>query len=220
MTDTAYKEQRLWEPEAYRPSLGPVVVTVAIATAILAILFLLYALWGVHQIRRALIDETRRNGVALLESFSLAAQYSVAASVLTDRLEWDNLSARARLAGVAAHAGTMTPEDLARLSEVSEADGITVWERGRSLASYPDDLQSVLEEQTPSFEQAWEAEEFTLTPFRLADTASNNEWTGAGSPTPWGAIIAWERLPLSESKPSWSGIGLLIQEIGRRSNID
>lgn len=220
MTDTAYREQRLWQPEVDRPRLGRVVVTVAVATAILAILFLLYALWGIHQIRRALIDETRRNGIALLESLSLAAQYSVATSVLTDRLEWDNLSARARLAGAVARQGTMTSDELSHLSEVSEADGITVWARDQVPVSYPEDLQAVLEEQTFSFEQAWEAGEFTLTPFRLADTVSQNEWTGAGFPTPWGAVIAWERLPLSESKPSWSGIGLLIQEIGRRSDID
>ncbi len=201
------------------PRLGRTVVTIAAATGILAVVFLLYAFWGVNRIKHALIDETRRNGVALLESFSLAAQYSVAASALTDRLEWDNLAARSRLAGAVARPSSTTPDELAQLAEVSEADGISLWEHGGSPVSYPVSLHLLIAAQSSSITAIWESGEALLTPFRLIDSVADCEWVGAGAPTQWGAVIAWERQLRSESKPSWSGVGTLIQEIGRRADI-
>ncbi len=220
MNNTSHKEQRLREKDRGRRRMAPMVLTAAIGSAILVVLFVMYAFWGVRQIHRALIDETRRDGIALLESLSMAAQYSVAASELTNRLEWENLSSRARLAGAVAAPADLSPDSLTRLVERSETDGVTVWRRDNVPISYPPELAALLATHPDSLQEAWEAEDFSLTPFQLSDTVRDEVWTGAGAPTSWGAIVAWQRLPRSESKPAWSGIGVLIQEIARRSQID
>jgi hypothetical protein len=72
-----------------------IVATVALSAIVFVVLFLAWALWGIRTIRRTLVAEAERNAVALMESLSLAAQYSVAAGSLVDQLERETRADRA-----------------------------------------------------------------------------------------------------------------------------
>lgn len=220
MQGTEPNRDQLWRPDStVRSSRSPVIVTVAISAVVLIVLFLLYALWGVRAIRSALIVESERNGVALLESILLASQYSITASVLTDQLEWENLATRARLAAEKASQAHVTETDLARLVDLSDADGVTVWNSG-GLHSYPDVLDTVVATAADMQTFPGEPGVAAVFPFELTDSIRGGTWNGAGVATDWGGVAIWRWIPAEADKPSWSGIGVLLQEIGRRSDIN
>lgn len=211
----------LWTAgEMPQRSSGPVIATVSISAIVLIVLFILYAIWGVRAIRRTLIAESERNAVALLESILLASQYSITASGLTDQLEWENLATRARIAAARAPVPPLTDDELRELADLSDADGVTVWMRG-NVRSYPPDLDTVVAEHPDLLGQQWDSMDREARSFEVYDTILGSTWRGAGISTSqgWGVAI-WEYISAEMNTPSWSGIGVLIQEIGRRSDVN
>lgn len=221
MQESEDKSQPVWLHQDTRRRLrGPVVATVGISAAVLAVLFVLYALYGVRAIRRTLIDEARRSGVAMLESTLLAAQYSVTTSSLMEQLDRENLATRARLAAAYVASGSMNFNDLQALADVSEADGITIWRRGEAPASFPGRLIPWVEREPSVRDYEWDPDNLAAVQFDLVDTLTGDKWQGEGVATDWGGLAVWQWIPGVEDKPAWSGIGVLIQQIGRRSEIN
>ncbi len=210
----------LWMPSERptRPS-GPVIATVSISAIVLIVLFLLYAVWGVRAIRRTLIAETERNAVALLESILLASQYSITASGLTEQLEWENLATRARIAAARAPSISAQDSELQELADVSDAEGVTVWTNSR-MHSYPPALDTLVSNDPFLRDQEWEPSDRDARSFELDDASTGSTWRGAGISTPRGGVAIWEYISAELNTPSWSGIGVLIQEIGRRSDVN
>lgn len=221
MQEPDEQPQPVWLQQDTRRRLrGPVVATVGISAAVLAVLFVAYALYGVRAIRQTLIDEARRNGVAMLESTLLAAQYSVTTSSLMEQLDRENLATRARLAAAHVNADSLAHLELASLADVSDADGVTIWINEAPPTSYPDELVPLVDGDPTIRDYEWDASSMMSVQFDVVDTTTGDNWQGAGISTDWGGIVIWQFVPAGENKPAWAGIGVLIQQIGRRSEIN
>lgn len=210
-------KDRVWaQSDARARPWGPALLTTIIAASVLIILFVLYALWGVRAIRKTLIAETERNGIALVESILLASDYSVTTAVLSERLAWENLATRARLAA----AKSVNVGKPGELMKIGEADGIVILRDGQVPHIDPpplaDLLHSILDDLTVL--AAVEGDE--VGSFEFVEPLTGNEWIGAAVPLDDGVLILWEHKSAAENVPAWSGIGLLIREIGQRSEIN
>jgi two-component system sensor histidine kinase HydH len=212
--------QAVWPQMDTRHRWGRVGVTVAIGVAVFAVLLVLYALWGVRTIRRTLIAEAERDGIALVESILLASQYSVTASLLTEQLSWENLATRARLAAAHFEGDADDPDSLLALMDLAEAQGVTIWRTDHGPVSYPDELQASIQTDPDVADYAWTSDELAAVPFELTDTLTGDQWIGAGVSTAWGGLAIWQWIEGSQNRPAWSGIGTLIREIGQRSEIN
>ncbi|MEW5874961.1 MAG: ATP-binding protein [Candidatus Zixiibacteriota bacterium] len=210
-------KERVWaQREAPTRRWGPALVTTGIAASVLVVLFILYAVWGVRAIRGTLIAESERNGIALVESILLASEYSVEAALLTDRLAWENLATRARL--TATHVDENL--DLTSLMRIGDAEGIALWRGGGPAEITPPELARLVEADPLFADPEWNPENPLVGSFLLEDSISGDEWIGAGLSTAGGGLIIWELQRASENLPAWSSIGQLIQQIGRRSDIN
>ena len=215
------KLQPIWPQKDTRRNVrGAVIATVGLSAAVLMVLFVVYAFWGVRAIRQTLINEARRDGIAMLESMLLAAQYSVTTSSLMEQLDRENLATRARLAAAHLASGAMNNDNLPELADISEADGVTIWRNGQASVSYPEELLPWVEAEPSVRDFTWEANNLATVQFELVDTVTADKWLGAGIATEWGGLAIWQWIPGIEDRPAWSGIGVLIQQIGKRSEIN
>lgn len=195
----------------------PIVATVGIISLAVALLFLTWATLGVRSMRRALVAETERQSLALLQSLILASQYSLATGTLIDRLERETQAERARTLIEQAGVAATDTRTLTSLAAALDVDGISMW-FGETVTSSPAGLDSLIAADPSLGPDAWlQSDEAVI--LEMQDSLDQVRWTGVGFVVRGGAAALWS-LSRPGSVASISGVGELIQEIGRQSGIN
>jgi PAS domain S-box-containing protein len=195
----------------------PIVATIGVIGLILALLFLTWATLGVRSMRQALVAETERQSLALLQSLILASQYSLATGTLVERLERETQAERARTLLEQLAPARIDRRALASLAATLDVDGISVWTGGEVVAA-PEDLSHLIAADASLHPDAWMQTDETVS-LQLRDSLEQVRWHGIGFLSRGGAVALWN-LPRPGSAASISGVGELIQEIGRQSGIN
>ena len=196
------------------------VATVAAFGLILALLFSIWATVGIRSMRRALVAETERQSLALLQSLILASQYSLATGGLLERRERETLAERVRALLERDNQQVIEPGYLASLAALLDADGLTIWFDG-SAVSTPADLLSDINSESEIDPANWSAAaDEDAVSLSLADSSSGRLWDGVGFATKLGPAVVWKAPRTSGPPSAIGGIGELIQEIGRQSGIN
>lgn len=207
-------------PPGDRPRLGPIVATVSLSALVLAVLFSVWTVWGIRAMRSTLVDEARRNALALVESLILASQFSVATGALVAHLEVDAQATRARFLAALIDPQNPLSSDLATLARRSEVAGVTVWATGRDPQVFPPELAGLIGSDRSVGEYDWSSESAPAVEFHLHDSVAAEVWDGTGVPTAWGAVAVWRRAETDLAEPSYGGIGELIQQIASKSDVN
>ncbi len=200
-----------------RPRWRPIAATATAISLVLAILFALWATVGIRAMRRALVRESERQTLALLQSLVLASQYSLATGTLVDQMERNTIADRAR-PYTDSFEDLLDPRRRDELLVASEAAGVTLW-RGDSLAyGFPDELADMASHDEELRNHSWGEEEDAVR-LLVSDSATKISWRGTGIPTTWGGLAVWEKQAPANAPAVLGGVGELIQEIGRQSGV-
>ncbi len=204
-------------PDARR-RLRRLVVVIAVAGLVLSILFLLWATVGVRSVRNALVEETERLSLALLESLILASQYSLATGTLVNQLEQETLAERTRTLLQVYPDGGIGATELDSMSSRLDADALSLriddaWISSDtdvpiSMATAGVDILAEIQSDDDQLEVAY------------TDSLAGQTWEGVVFSTPRGIAVVWAIRGPSSSQPAIGGIGELIQEIGRQSGVN
>ncbi|MEW5700986.1 MAG: ATP-binding protein [Candidatus Zixiibacteriota bacterium] len=215
-------ETRLGKTIERRPRFrwGPLVATVLLSSLVLGVVFSLWTLWGIRAVRQALVSETRRDAVALLQSLLLASQYAVATGSLVDQLERESQAADARRIADLIDPARVDTAILAELSGRWESGGITVWRGRRAMVTFPSSLAGVLAADSDVAGHDWTESGSAPTVLTCQDTSNGVRWVATGIATDWGALALWERVTDETPRAPLGGIGELVQQIGQRSGIN
>jgi len=201
-----------------RRRLRRLVVVIAVAGLVLSILFLLWATVGVRSVRNALVEETERQSLALLQSLILASQYSLATGTLVDQLEQETLAERTRSILQQYPSGTIDAAMLDSVATRLDADALSLLIDDAWISSDTDVpiLQAVAgDELLADLESVDDQIEVSYT-----DSLAGQTWEGVAFTSPQGVAIVWAIRGPSPSQPAIGGIGELIQEIGRQSGVN
>ena len=195
-----------------------VVVVVAVVGMILSVLFLLWATVGVQSVRRALVEETERQSLALLQSLILASQYSLATGALVEQLGRETLAGRTRTLLERHPSGRIDRGDLESEVAALDAEGLSLRTDG-TWQSYPERLSAILPAdwgtELAVIDVSYEPQEI-----RFADTMTRQSWDGIVFATSRGDVIVWNSTNIAGAPAAIGGIGELIQAIGRQSGIN
>lgn len=193
-----------------RRRLGRVGLIIAVVGLALSVLFLLWAAFGVRSVREALVEETERHSLALLQSLILASQYSLTSGTLVDQLERETLAERARTVLERYADDRLKESDLDSLVTILDVDEISLRASGQWLATSP---------EAPIVGDTLELGDEPLA-ISIADTLSERKWSGIGFGTSQGEVVAWRVTDARAAQPAIGGVGELIQEIGRQSGVN
>ncbi len=201
-----------------RSRLRPIVATVVVASLVLALLFFAWATIGIRSVRGALVAETERQSLALLQSLILASQYSLATGTLVEKLERETLAERVRALIEREGAQSLDVRRLSSMAAALEVDGLTVW-KGDTSSSFPQEVSRVMATESAINPAEWQSYDEVIE-LSLTDSLSNRAWNGAGFLTDRGAVAVWRATSPGGAPASIRGIGELIQEIGRQSGVN
>ncbi|HEX9751372.1 MAG TPA: ATP-binding protein [candidate division Zixibacteria bacterium] len=196
-----------------------VIATVVAVSVIIALSFGLWAIWGIRAARKTLVAEAQRDALALLESLTLAAQYSVATGALVDRLEFEKQLAHADLIAAGLARARLDSAALAGALARFDADGLSMRATSGDLLTEPSELNRLLGSD-PTLARLLPADRDPLDDVvSVSDSVGGVQWTGLLRSLPQGELIVWNRGELETTPAVIGGIGQLIQQIGAASNV-
>jgi PAS domain S-box-containing protein len=196
----------------------PIVATATALSLVLAILFALWATVGIRAMRRALVRESERQTLALLQSLVLASQYSIATGTLVDQMERNTVADRAR-PFAESYQDLLDPRRRNELLAAAEASGLTLWHGDTLAFAYPDELSDLAFHDEELRVYPWDEEEDVVR-LLVTDSTTRASWRGTGIPAPWGGLAVWDKQAPANAPAALGGVGELIQEIGRQSGVN